>query len=155
MDGELAVFDSTTIWEYLEDAYADTPLTPASAQARAVCRMWEDRADSAMAQHITTLIREGFMQPDGSGDLQALADSAAALTAYYRDLDARLSTQDYLCNDYSIADIATFMCLTFARTLGAPVPADLEALTAWYLRVGARPVVAAEIEEILAGATNV
>ena len=38
VDGDVAVFDSTVILEYLEDAYPTPPLYPASAKLRARCR---------------------------------------------------------------------------------------------------------------------
>ena len=39
VDGDITLFDSTLIFEYLEDAYPQTPLLPASAAARAQCRL--------------------------------------------------------------------------------------------------------------------
>ncbi len=155
VDGDLAVFDSTMIWEYLEDAYPDNRLAPTLPNEKAQCRMWEDKADHVMANHITTLIREGFMKPDGSGDQAALGESVSALNDLYTDLNTRLQGSDYLCDCYSIADITTFMCLTFAQTLGAPLPSELTSLNAWHARLAARPVVAAELQEILAGAAEV
>ena len=38
IDGDIALFDSTLILEYLEDAYPTPPLYPASAKLRARCR---------------------------------------------------------------------------------------------------------------------
>ena len=40
VDGDLTLFDSTLIFEYLEDAYPVPPLYPATAAARARCRRW-------------------------------------------------------------------------------------------------------------------
>src|SRR3954470_23619322 len=37
VEGDLALFDSTLIFEYLEDAYPTPPLYPAEARARARC----------------------------------------------------------------------------------------------------------------------
>src|SRR5215470_982845 len=41
VDGELSLFDSTLIFEYLEDAYPRPPLYPRGAAARARCRLLE------------------------------------------------------------------------------------------------------------------
>src|SRR5262245_4517344 len=46
LDGELRVFDSTVIAEYLEDAYPAKPMRPASAADRARVRMLEDVLDT-------------------------------------------------------------------------------------------------------------
>src|SRR5579863_6993736 len=41
VDGDLSLFDSTVIFEYLEDAYPSPPLYPADAKTRARCRLTE------------------------------------------------------------------------------------------------------------------
>ncbi len=151
-DGGLAIVDSTVINEYLEEAYPEVPLMPQGALARAACRMWEDQADWFMANHITTLIREVFMKPDGAGrDDDAVGASLGAFSGYLDALEARLSTQDYLCEAYSVADIATWMCLTFAQTLGVAV-GDRAGLQGWYERVAARPVIKAELDMVMGAA---
>jgi glutathione S-transferase/RNA polymerase-associated protein len=46
VDGDLAVFDSTVILEYLEDAYPTPPLLPASAAEKARVRIIEEVMDT-------------------------------------------------------------------------------------------------------------
>ncbi|HEX4710193.1 glutathione S-transferase family protein, partial [Phenylobacterium sp.] len=46
IDGEVRVFDSTIILEYLEDAYPTPPLLPAAAADRARVRMIEEVMDT-------------------------------------------------------------------------------------------------------------
>ncbi len=151
-DQELAVVDSTVINEYLEEAYPAVPLMPADPIGRAACRMWEDRADFFMATHVTTLIREVFMKPGGEGrDETAVAETLAAFEGYLDTLEQRLGVQDYLSEAYSLADIATWLCLTFAQTLGVAM-GERPGLQAWYGRVGERPVVKAELEAVIAAA---
>jgi glutathione S-transferase len=48
VDGELSLYDSTIILEYLEDAYPHPPLYPAPAPLRARCRQLELYADEVM-----------------------------------------------------------------------------------------------------------
>ncbi len=155
VDGDLAVFDSTLIWEYLEEAYPDRGLTPQGAAAKARCRMWEERADHTMAKHLTTLIREVYLPSQLSKEQSTalVTEAVAAVNAYYQALDQSLAAGgEYLCGAYSIADIATFVCLMFTQTLGAAVPEELQHLHAWLARMAARPVIAAEAERIVAGA---
>ena len=49
MDGDIAVFDSTLIWEYLEDAYPDNPLAPSAPAERAACRARTSLTRKALA----------------------------------------------------------------------------------------------------------
>lgn len=46
VDGDVRVFDSTIILEYLDDAYPDPPMRPASAPDRARVRMIEEVMDT-------------------------------------------------------------------------------------------------------------
>ena len=46
IDGELAVFDSTIILEYIEDRWPKPPLLPGTAAARARVRMLEELCDT-------------------------------------------------------------------------------------------------------------
>jgi glutathione S-transferase len=50
LDDGVVVYDSTIIYEYLEDRYPTPSLLPSGAAARARCRLLEDEADLAMAQ---------------------------------------------------------------------------------------------------------
>jgi glutathione S-transferase len=152
VDEGVAIVDSTVINEYLEDAYPEVPLMPADPRERAECRMWEDMADFFMASHVTTLIREVFMKPGGEGrDEAAVAATMAAFEGYLNALEKRLASQEYLCDAYTLADIATWLCLTFAQTLGVDT-GDRPGLQAWYGRLGERPVVKAELEAVMAAA---
>lgn len=145
IDGDLAVFDSTLIWQYLEESLAENPLTPATPHGRAMARSWEDEADRMMAIHLTVLIREGFL---GGGDKAALNASIEAFSEYYDRLEQRLAEETWLAGDYGIADIATFVCLLFAQTLGADL-AGRKAVQAWYERIAGRTAVQREVANIL------
>jgi glutathione S-transferase len=46
VDGDVEIFDSTIILEYIEDKYSDRPLRPANPAERARARMIEDVCDS-------------------------------------------------------------------------------------------------------------
>src|SRR3546814_3731201 len=48
VDGDLTLFDSTVIFEYLEDAYPQPPLMPRQPAARAQCRLLELTADEIL-----------------------------------------------------------------------------------------------------------
>ena len=50
IDGDLALFDSTLIFEYLEDLRPSPPLYPADIRMRARCRLLELTGDEILAQ---------------------------------------------------------------------------------------------------------
>ncbi|MEM8768628.1 MAG: glutathione S-transferase family protein [Pseudomonadota bacterium] len=151
-DGALAVVDSTVINEYLEDAFPAPPLMPADAAGKAACRGWEDRADTMMAMHVTTLIQQVFMIPDPADrDAAAVDEAMTAFASYLDDLEAALGDREYLCGTFSLADIATWICLLFAGTLGVDSTGHT-AVQAWSAGMSARPVFAAELESIMGAA---
>jgi glutathione S-transferase len=149
VDGDLVLYDSTVINEYLEEKYPEPRLLPRTPVSRARCRLLEDQADWLITTHVTTLIREVFMQPDASArDSAALGRAHAAITNHHGALDQTLAGKPYLCGDLSLADIGTFVALAFSRTLGVPIDPDHAHLSAWYLRVGTRIVVKKEFDAI-------
>lgn len=149
IDGDLALFDSTVIFEYLEDAFPHPPLYPLDPRDRARCRLLELAADEIVMPLVRPLMHRSEPRGPRFAELEAAAENAyGPLAAQYRQLDARLGERDYFCGDFSVADIAVFMVLLFARRLKGPGFADLPALTAWYARMAARPPVAAAVAEI-------
>ena len=81
VDGELAVYDSTLIFEYLEDRYPEPPLYPRDVAGRARCRQLEAAADEILFPHVWTLIDQGFYPAGGRPRRGALAGARAASAA--------------------------------------------------------------------------
>ena len=146
MDGDLTLWDSTVIAEYLEDKYPLVPLMPADLVSKAECRLWEDEGDQNQL-HVGVLIRDVFLGEPGGVLTDEATNALAALTEFYRRCDQRLKGRDYLCDAFSVADISVFMIVVFSTTLGSQL--EGEHLMAWFERMNARPVVKAEVEAIL------
>ena len=73
VDGELELFDSTQIFEYLEDFAPEPPLWPRDPRERARARLLELRSDEVFFPHVITL-----MPPDA---VEEITDPAHALHA--------------------------------------------------------------------------
>ena len=56
VDGELEIFDSTQIFEYLEDLQPDPPLWPRDLHARARARLLELNSDEVYFPHVIKLM---------------------------------------------------------------------------------------------------
>jgi glutathione S-transferase len=154
VDGDLTLFDSTVILEYLEDAYPAPPLYPAEPKARARCRLLELLADEILLAQVRPLMYR-TEPPNPNPERQLLRQSEgrkaeAALLGHYSELEERLGQQAYFCGDFSVADIAIFMNVLFALRLNGPDLADHPALAAWHGRVCARPSAAKVAAEIAA-----
>ncbi|HUC18865.1 MAG TPA: glutathione S-transferase family protein [Acetobacteraceae bacterium] len=153
-DGDLALFDSTVILEYLEDAYPEPALYPSDPTERAQCRLLELYADEILSGEVRRLMyRTEAPDPDRQTRARRTEEgrrAETAIRAHYRSLEARLSGKPFFCGDFSVADIALFVAVLYARRLGGPGPEESPALAAWYARVGARPAAAEIAGEIAA-----
>ena len=145
VDGEVAIYDSTLILEYLEDRYPEPPLFPRDVAVRARCRQLEAAADEILFPHVWPLIAEVFYKPDAERDAARVAEALAAIAAHYAELDRILAGRAYLCGELTVADIGYFLTMTFATSLGAAPDAALTNLAAWAGRVASRPTMAAEL----------
>jgi glutathione S-transferase len=146
VDGELAVYDSTLIFEYLEDRYPEPPLYPADVAGRARCRRLEAAADEILFPPLWELIDGAFYPAAGGRDEARLASARAALAREHERLERELAGRAYLCGDFSVADIASFIMVNSAATLGAPPAAEHAALQGWLERMRSRPPVRREID---------
>lgn len=151
-DGDVTLFDSTVILEYLEDAYPKPPLYPAGAAARARCRQLELHADEILFQPVRSLLyRTESAHADPQVREQRKRDAQKAETALreqYARLQDMLAGREHFCGAFSAADIAMFMTLHYSLRLNGPRLDGHPALIAWHKRVGARPSFARVTAEI-------
>jgi glutathione S-transferase len=134
--GALEIFDSTQIFEYLEDLQPDPPLWPTGAAARAEARLLEHKSDEVYFPHIIRLM--GLQATPG--DPAAIAARASA-ARYYQEMEALLATRDSLAGPYCFADIAFYMAQLFGARMGAAMTQAHPKLRQWRDKVTARPAV--------------
>lgn len=154
IDDALALFDSTVILEYLEDAYPEPPLYPVEPQARARARLLELTADEILLPPVRALMhRSGPPSPHPArrAELETQAKQGeAAIAQHYAILQEKLGAHEYFCGTYSVADIALYVTILHALRLRGPRLDAVPTLAAWHRRVGARPAVARITAEIAA-----
>jgi glutathione S-transferase len=143
--GDLEIFDSTQIFEYLEDLQSDPPLWPPNIVARARARLLELKSDEVYFPHVIRLM-----------GLQGMPDDPAAVSArtcarrYYERMNALVSDQDYLAGTYSFADIAFYMAQVFGARMGVPITVATPNLLRWRDRITIRPAVRAVLGPMVA-----
>lgn len=155
VDGDVVVYDSTVILEYLEDRYPEPPLYPKDAAERARCRQLEAAADEIVFPPLWDLIEEAFYPAgDGGRDTERIERAHAAFAGHHATLDKQLSGRPYLCGEFSVADIGSFIMVSTAATLGAAPDASASELQRWLGSVGSRPAVSSEIQAMQAFAAK-
>jgi glutathione S-transferase len=155
VEGDLILFDSTVIFEYLEDAYPAPPLYPRAARDRARCRLIELEADEILFAPVRNLLyRTEPPLEDGEAQARRAAagrEAEAELARQCAVLEARLQDRDWFCGDaLSAADIGMFMTVLWTQRLKGVGLAAYPALAAWYARMLNRPSCAKAAEEIAA-----
>jgi glutathione S-transferase len=134
--GELEIFDSTQIFEYLEDLQPSPPLWPRDLATRARARRLEHQSDEIYFPHVIRLM--GLQER--LDDPIAVANIDAA-TAYYQEMERALGTDAWLARDFSFADIAFYMAALFGERLGARITVSTPRLLQWRERMTQRPAV--------------
>jgi len=135
---DLEIFDSTQIFEYLEDLAPDPALWPRDLAARARARQLELLSDEVYFPHVIRLM--GLQQSPDDPAAVAARDGAAGFCGRLEGMLA--DGRAWLAGpDYSYADIAFFMACIFGDRMGAPIPAAAAHLLAWRTRMTQRPAV--------------
>jgi len=134
--GDLELFDSTQIFEYLEDLQPEPALWPVDCRDRARARLLEHLSDEVYFPHVVTL-----MMLEGRLHEPAAREALAACADTYRQMDARLAGGDYLAGNYSYADIAFYMAQVFGERKGALMTSETPRLVRWRDRMTRRPAV--------------
>ena len=139
----MELFDSTQIFEYLEDSHPLPALWPADVAARASARQLELLSDEVLFPQVLRLM---FVQGDLHG--QEANDARSNCEDFYRQMDTRLEQNNYLTGDYSYADIALFMAALFGERMSALLNEQTPRLLQWRERMVERNAVRKGIEPL-------
>ncbi|NIX75725.1 glutathione S-transferase family protein [Microvirga terricola] len=132
----LEIFDSTQIFEYLEDLKPEPALWPADVKARARARLLELKSDEVYFPAIIRLMSLQHAPQDPTA--VASRDNAAR---FYDEMEVVLGDNDYLAESFSFADIAFYMAQLFGARMGAGMTGTTPKLLQWRERMSARPAV--------------
>ncbi|MGF6345452.1 glutathione S-transferase family protein [Variovorax sp. W2I14] len=144
VDDAVALFDSTQIFEYLEDRYPTPALWPEGIADRARARQLEQKSDEVFFPNVIKL----FGLQNDMQSAPAVA-ACAACARYYAEMEGLLAGREYLAGPYSFADIAFYMACIFADRKGAGMTDATPRLIAWRNRVRDRPAVHAVVDPMM------
>jgi glutathione S-transferase len=140
IDEDITVYDSTVIAEYLEDEYPEPPLLPAigSSALRARARTWEDFADTSFTPQVGQLMGE-MGKPETDRDPARLQRFHRSIERVLDFLNHELQGQEYLAQQFSIADIGFVPRLVVLKDLGLDPAQNRPNIDAWLNRMIDRP----------------
>lgn len=142
-DGELTLYDSTVINEYLNERDPEPPLLPASVVGRARARALENYADEGVLSRYLPMIWMPWWSPPEKRDNAAMqAGRDGLLESVAPFISAQLADQDYLCGDFSLADVP-FMAVAMVLQVDGMECAEAPAFARYLERLRKRPSYAA------------
>ena len=147
-DGVIVV-NSSDILAYLDRAFPERPLYPASPAGWARARAWERCSDTTVGAILIDI--SYWVWADRSDVIPpGLLDAARRdLAEVYTALERDLAQGEYVCGELSAADLALFPQLTGAKLLGAPFDGDRwPRLLDWYRRMRALPICQTDLARV-------
>ncbi len=105
-DGELTLYDSTVINEYLNDAYPQPPLLPADPALRGRARALENYADEGILSRHLPPIWMPWWSPEDKRDTEAMEKGREGLRVQtFPFVEEQLEGREYLCDEFTLADV--------------------------------------------------
>ncbi len=151
VDGDVRIFDSTIILEYLDDAYPDPPMRPDSAADRARVRMLEEVMDTHFEAINWGLSEIRWFRRAQGAQAEAMFAAAKAQTeGFFAWLEKELGDREWFNGDrFGWGDLSVVPYVNGSVGQGNP-PAEGSKLAKWLARANARPSVAACVADIAA-----
>ncbi|MFT8245425.1 glutathione S-transferase family protein [Roseomonas sp. BN140053] len=136
--------DGFTLWEsnailrhLATTRPAGAAVYPAAPYRRAKADQWMDWQLGTLGRPMTQIFLTFIRTPEAERDLPAAAKARDEAERLWRIVDAELRGQDFICGDFSLADIA--LGIFAKRWFALPVErAELPELAAWYARLQSR-----------------
>lgn len=138
-DGDVSIFESGAIVEYVMARYGDGGLKPAvEAPEFPEYLQWFHYCEGMVMPPINTIMVHSVLLPPDRRDPEVLAQAQRLLSRAVQPVDAALSGREYLIGDFSAADIMLGHAIFMANRLGQ-VSDDMADIKAYVKRIEARP----------------
>lgn len=147
VDGQITLFESSILIEYLDRKYPRAPqLIPGDFDAALRVRLLDRMFDNHVMRNMQAIVNEHLPFLTPKPDPARIDRAKAALSAMYQWLEDQLSAEGWACGeDFTLADCAAAPSLFYADWVHE-IPGDLPKLKAYRARVLARPSVSQCVE---------
>ncbi len=138
-DGDLAVWDSSVIFDYLDARYAPWQLIPGQPADAARIRLLHAYSDKVVGTCLKGLVFEKRSRPEPEWDREVIRRSEREWESCMDWLERQLNDQNRFGEDFTIADCALAARFGVAAAYGAGVTQDHPGLHDWFSFVSGRP----------------
>lgn len=137
VDGDLVLYESTAILNYLEALFPEPPLIPADAQGRALVDMHMKLCDLQFTRQASTIIFPKRFLPKERWDEALFAQMRAEIDKHLAILERQLGDNEYVVgNKYSLVEVCYAPFLEFLDLIEVKQPPRI---AAWKQRILTRP----------------
>ena len=139
-DGDVVMFESGAIVEYLVERYGAGRLAPPpGTPERATYLQWLHFGEATCLPPLSDLVQHTFMRPEAERIAAMVPDATARVTAWLDVLDAALASRPYVAGEaFTAADVMVGYAVALAKLIGQLGPAHPHVM-AYVERLEARP----------------
>jgi len=135
--------ETVAICEYIEELHPAPPLIGSNPQERAEARMWRQRVDLNICQHIANAYRFGRGLKRFESRIVCVPEASEGLKRIAADrlrwLDGQIAGKTFICGErFTLADIKLYCWLDFGGQVGQPMDPANGNIAAWFARVAKR-----------------
>lgn len=139
VDGDLTVYESNIINEYLDERYPDPPLMPADAPSRARVRQLIYWANQHIHANLGKVLVETLLKPEDQRDKSMIERRTKTIEAAVAELDKRFGAGPFLAGEFTLADAALAPHVTAVDLIGLEVGDRFPRVSTWIEHLKARP----------------
>ena len=138
-DGDVRIYESGAIVEYIVARHTDGALKPAvDSPLFPAYLQWFHYCEGMVMPPVNTIVVQTILLPPKRQNKEALGQAQRLLTKALAPVDEQLEGKDYLIGDFSAADVMLGHACFMSRRLGC-VTDEMAHLNAYIDRVEARP----------------
>ena len=141
VDGDLTMFESGAILEYVLERYGEGRLAPPpGTPARGTFLQWVHFAEATAAPPIGDVVRQMLFRTEAERVPGVLEEARERARVTFAVVERALAGRDYLLGrEFSAADVMMGYTLAVARLVGVLDPATQPNLAAYFARLEERP----------------
>lgn len=157
VDNAFCVIGSADIVAYLEDRYPEPPVMPRDPQARADARAWQRLADTTCDAilHDISIWTWPMLNRQDAPPAGLIEAGHADIAKILAKMETSLAGREFLCGEFSIADLALFTHVSGLKFLGVEFGRESHpCVFSWFTRLRTLPPIQKDLENLKAFLTQ-
>ena len=138
VDGDIAIWESSVILDYLDHRYALGRLIPFEPVAETRVRLLQAYSDKTVGISLRDLVFEKRSKPKHEWDNDVIRQSEEKWATCQAWLESEIGNREFFGDRFSAADCALAARFGIAEAYGAAIPIEYPKLRMWFQTIKAR-----------------